>query len=130
MTEHSFDAYIKSDTSLAPQPAQITSSNDALNPKNRFKILCFGDSLTEGYTQWGSVMAPYSTEMRRVLVEKLGIGKEADGKYGEGWGLEVETEGVSGEEVREMPGRMKRVCECFFFFVFCVVFGCIFGSVI
>ncbi|KAH8676489.1 SGNH hydrolase-type esterase domain-containing protein [Tricladium varicosporioides] len=105
MAEHSFDAYINSDTSLIPQPTQATPSDDALDSKNTIKILCFGDSLTEGYTQWGSIMAPYSTKMKSSLMDGWGIGKDIGG-----WEVGVETRGVSGEGVREMRGRMQRAC--------------------
>ncbi|KAF4626033.1 hypothetical protein G7Y89_g12134 [Cudoniella acicularis] len=76
------------------------SGSDA-QAKRTLKILCFGDSLTEGYAQWGAVMAPYSKTLGKVLREKMG----------EEWEIEVATEGVSGELVMGMPRRMGRVYE-------------------
>lgn len=52
----------------------------------KVKILCFGDSLTEGYSKWGLLYTPYA----KSLEEKL---KAA-------WpntGIEIEVDGVSGD---------------------------------
>ena len=36
-------------------------------PNSKLRILCFGDSLTEGYSGWGSRFTPYSTKLGEML---------------------------------------------------------------
>ena len=84
-------------------------------------ILCFGDSLTEGYSQYGLKMTPYSQWMWEGLQAKA----ESEGGLGKlGWEeVKVRTRGVSGERVVDgFKRRMVRECE--FTFRFCVFFGC------
>ncbi|TVY59618.1 hypothetical protein LSUE1_G008890, partial [Lachnellula suecica] len=64
--------------------------------KNPLKILCFGDSLTAGFTNWGLVHEPYSKTTAAYLKEVVG----------EEYEVVIETRGVSGERVCEMGGRM------------------------
>lgn len=63
------------------------------------RILCFGDSLTEGYSQYGTRFDPYSRTMKRVLEEKL-----------KGQEIEVLTDGQSGDLVTagSFKGRVGR----------------------
>ncbi|CAG8977590.1 hypothetical protein HYALB_00008366 [Hymenoscyphus albidus] len=83
--------------------------------KKSLKILCFGDSLTEGYTNWGMIFKPYSDTLRNVLEKGLnspnspkssdsrekknedrvrgGTGKEAVKE----WDIEITTKGVSDQ---------------------------------
>jgi lysophospholipase L1-like esterase len=71
-------------------------------PPKPLKILCFGDSLTEGYTLHGTSYAPYSNTLEKVLYEKLS---------GEEWDISVEEQGVSGDLVMFMGGRMGEICK-------------------
>ncbi|TVY86723.1 hypothetical protein LAWI1_G006822, partial [Lachnellula willkommii] len=64
------------------------------------KILCFGDSLTEGFTNHGLSFAPYCTAMEEVLSAALGD---------EEWEIGVDERGVSGELVLYMVGRMGEI---------------------
>jgi lysophospholipase L1-like esterase len=63
------------------------------------RVLCFGDSLTEGFTfQEGREFHPYSIALRRHLQD-----------HGHG-SAEVDTAGVSGEcVVPSMPCRLDRI---------------------
>jgi len=65
------------------------------------RILCFGDSLTEGYTHHGLSYAPYCTTMEQVLTAAL---PEKE------WDISVDEQGVSGELVLHMGGRMSEIC--------------------
>jgi lysophospholipase L1-like esterase len=74
------------------------------NPsKPPLRILCFGDSLTEGYNNYGLSMDPYSSTMKELLEARIGDQYE----------IEVETDGVSGELVTGggFEGRMRSWCE-------------------
>jgi lysophospholipase L1-like esterase len=64
-------------------------------------ILCFGDSLTAGYSAYGMRFTPYSTWLKTMLEEELtGVKK-----------VNVDTDGVSGELVlRGFRGRMEKRC--------------------
>jgi len=65
-----------------------------------FRILCFGDSLTEGYTYDGVSYAPYSDALKLKL--------EAAGES-----VQVVTEGESGDQVSNgFRRRMERRCSC------------------
>ncbi|TVY35972.1 hypothetical protein LSUB1_G005602 [Lachnellula subtilissima] len=64
------------------------------------RILCFGDSLTEGYTHHGLSYAPYCTTMEKVLTAALPE---------EEWDISVDEQGVSGELVLYMGGRMDEI---------------------
>ncbi|KAL5320392.1 hypothetical protein ACEPPN_011193 [Leptodophora sp. 'Broadleaf-Isolate-01'] len=60
-------------------------------------ILCFGDSLTEGYSMYGMRWTPYSETTKEVLEEQLG----------HEWSFDVDTDGVSGQLVT--AGFMRRM---------------------
>jgi len=68
-------------------------------PKQPLDILCFGDSLTEGYSQYGLLFTPYSATLSQKLQESLGSKYE----------IEVHTDGESGEQVTAgFLGRMQQ----------------------
>lgn len=65
------------------------------------KILCFGDSLTAGYTSWGMQHFPYAVHLRDKLSAALPTTK-----------IHVDIEGMSGAQVRgQYTGRLNRACE-------------------
>jgi hypothetical protein len=69
-------------------------------------ILAFGDSLTEGYSSWGTVFTPYGTDMKIWLDAAL-----ASTKVG------LEVEGQSGDLVGEGGNFVERItnhCKCYF----------------
>jgi hypothetical protein len=89
--------------------------------RKKLKILCFGDSLTQGYMQWTSVMAPYSRTLAKDLRDKLE--KE--------WEVEVDTQGSSGELVMSMSSRMGSICKHSSLLKalgFCLIFYLAFGA--
>lgn len=67
-------------------------------------ILCFGDSLTEGYTAFGSAFTPYAKAMESRLKSSWPATK-----------INVDVEGMSGDMVDEDAGlfltRIKDQCE-------------------
>ena len=68
----------------------------------KLRILCFGDSLTEGYSRFGLRFTPYSTTLVQRLQEEFG--QEQD--------IEIVTDGVSGQAVTAgFLRRMKRHCK-------------------
>lgn len=64
------------------------------------RILCLGDSLTEGYTGGGAVYQPYS-EAFEALLKKCG------------WVIDVVTDGESGDQVTagSFEWRMTKRCK-------------------
>lgn len=89
---------------VLPSKAPITASK--LPP---LRILCLGDSLTEGYSHFGTKFTPYSKWMKEVLLAK--------------WpdrAIDVITDGVSGDLVTPPGGfkrRMERHCRFYLLFV-------------
>ncbi|CAG8961910.1 hypothetical protein HYFRA_00013710 [Hymenoscyphus fraxineus] len=86
--------------------------------KKSLKILCFGDSLTEGYTNWGMIYKPYSATLRNMLENGLNSPNSDEKKNDDGvrggtgkdvkeWDIEITTKGVSGQLVRDMEKRMR-----------------------
>jgi len=75
-------------------------SSTSLRP---LSLLCVGDSLTEGYSRWGTKFTPYSTELFSQL----------QGRWPEGSrDISIETDGVSGDLLTEgFEGRLKRHCK-------------------
>ena len=68
-------------------------------PKS-LRILCFGDSLTAGYTKYGSEHYPYADHLRVGLQHML---SSSD--------IEVEVAGLSGDQVRgQYLNRIRRKC--------------------
>lgn len=71
-----------------------TSSSSSL------KILCFGDSLTAGYSRYGMLHYPYSEYLKeklRAAFPSVDIG--------------IDVEGMSGAQVQgQYMGRLNRAC--------------------
>ncbi|KAK1780672.1 SGNH hydrolase-type esterase domain-containing protein [Copromyces sp. CBS 386.78] len=68
-------------------------------PNPKLRILCFGDSLTEGYSGWGSCFTPYSTKLQEMLRMAF---PDVE--------VEIETDGLSGDMVTDrgsFSARMK-----------------------
>ncbi|KAG4427229.1 hypothetical protein IFR05_017288 [Cadophora sp. M221] len=61
----------------------------AKSPPPALHILCFGDSLTEGYSMYGMHWSPYSETTKEVLEERLS----------QEWSVDVDTDGVSAQLV-------------------------------
>lgn len=81
------------------------------------RILCFGDSLTEGYTRGGAVFEPYSVAFK-TLLKKCG------------WAVSVVTDGESGDRVTDgsFEWRMKKRCKSFISFcLFTFIMGTVPG---
>lgn len=63
-----------------------TNGNSPPRPKRSLRILCFGDSLTSGWSQLGTSVHPYSQSLTRVLSSafpRLNIEAHADGLPGD-----------------------------------------------
>ncbi|MCJ1285515.1 hypothetical protein MMC26_004855 [Xylographa opegraphella] len=66
----------------------------------KLKILCFGDSLTAGYSMYGMKFYPYADQLQRVLQEAFPA-----------TAIEILVDGMSGAQVREQySGRLNRAC--------------------
>lgn len=64
------------------------------------KILCFGDSLTAGYSQWGMQHYPYGVHLKDHLRAAFPNTR-----------IVVDVEGMSGAQVRgQYTRRLNRVC--------------------
>lgn len=64
------------------------------------KILCFGDSLTAGYSRYGMLHFPYAVHLNEPLQKAFPSTK-----------VHVDVEGMSGAQVRgQYTGRLSRVC--------------------
>lgn len=76
-----------------------TNPNPQSGPSS-LKILCFGDSLTAGYIQWGTQHYPYAVHLRDQLQVVLPSTK-----------IHIDIEGMSGAQVRgQYTGRLNRAC--------------------
>ena len=69
------------------------------------RVLCFGDSLTEGYSKFGLIMTPYSKVLKTELEVKFWAGKDKRN-------VEIVTDGQSGDLVipGTFRGRMTSKC--------------------
>lgn len=78
--------------------AESSTMNDTL-PKS-LRILCFGDSLTAGYTSYGWEFYPYADHLRAGLQQMLSTSD-----------IDIHVDGFSGDQVRGsyLP-RIKRKC--------------------
>ena len=64
------------------------------------KVLCFGDSLTAGYSMWGMHFHPYANHLERTL----------QGAF-PSTSIKIAVEGMSGAQVRgQYTGRLNRAC--------------------
>ncbi|KAI9645519.1 hypothetical protein NHQ30_006261 [Ciborinia camelliae] len=79
-----------------PSPKQPPEAPRKLSP---LKILCLGDSLTQGYSEYGTKFTPYSKWMKEVLVKKWPDRE-----------IEVITDG-SSEDLLTPPGGFSRRME-------------------
>jgi hypothetical protein len=71
--------------------------------KQPLRILCFGDSLTEGYTDHGISFAPYSDTLLQKLKSHLSLSSR--------YNITVDTDGMSGDQVTgSFLGRMEDRC--------------------
>lgn len=71
------DSAVETNGGSPPAPAK---------PRRSLRILCFGDSLTSGYSQLGAVTHPYSQSLTRVLstaFPRLDIEAHTDGLPGD-----------------------------------------------
>lgn len=95
-----------SNLSLSPdtKPKQQEPSGDAppppQKPKRSLRILCFGDSLTSGYSQWGSVTHPYSQRLTAVLSSSF-----------PSLTIDAHTDGLPGDRVCTAGSRFLRRIE-------------------
>lgn len=77
---------------------QNSSTGDRL-PKS-LRILCFGDSLTAGYTKYGTAYYPYADHLRFHLEHMLSSSN-----------INVDVDGFSGDQVSAWYlQRMQRQC--------------------
>ena len=69
-------------------------------PSSSLKILCFGDSLTAGYSRFGMLHYPYSEYLRGKLQAAFP------------WmDIHIDVEGMSGAQVQgQYLGRLNRAC--------------------
>ena len=80
----------------------ISSGFDKSPP---LRILCFGDSLTEGYSKFGLIMAPYSRVLKTELQIKFWAGSNKRN-------VEVATDGQSGDLVTVGTFRARMSAKC------------------
>lgn len=69
-------------SSHSPPPPTATKPK----PKRSLRILCFGDSLTSGYSRWGTISHPYSQALTTVLSRafpSLNVEAHVDGVPGD-----------------------------------------------
>jgi len=71
------------------------------------RILCLGDSLTEGYTLYGMEFSPYSRSMQNTLEMYFMGREEAGGWRGESKGVLIEGESVGGKDVQVVTDGMS-----------------------
>lgn len=67
---------------------------------NMVRILAFGDSLTEGWCNFGTTFHPYSSKLQ-ILLQSLPVSKP----------FIIINRGVSGETTGEMQARLPRVLD-------------------
>jgi lysophospholipase L1-like esterase len=67
--------------------------------KKALRLLSFGDSLTEGYHNWGLKLNPYSKTLSKLLDEEFG---EV---------IEIVTAGIAGERTGDMKTRLRAILE-------------------
>ena len=71
------------------------------------KILCLGDSLTEGFSSYGMSMTPYSETLEVVLEAQFGTQRK----------VEVTTDGVSGDAVTGGTFKKRMDKRCMFIYM-------------
>lgn len=79
--------------------ADTSSTHDARPPT--LKILCFGDSLTAGYSRYGTLHFPYAVHLKEPLKAAFPSTK-----------VHIDVHGMSGALVQsQYTGRLSRSCE-------------------
>jgi len=74
------------------------------------RVLAFGDSLTEGFTDGGRTFAPYTRRLECLLLEKVQAGEDScGGGQGKGKKVVVDNRGKSGEFSMTMVNRIRKV---------------------
>jgi len=73
------------------------------------RILCFGDSLTEGYYYFGLKLHPYTNKLSQLLKE--------NGKTD----VQVYNFGVSGESTEEMERRLPKILAIVYFLLIIII---------
>ena len=69
-------------------------------PVSSLRILCFGDSLTAGYSQYGMLHFPYADHLKENMQTAFPSMK-----------IHIDVEGMSGAQVRgQYLGRLSRAC--------------------
>lgn len=91
---------------LFPDPNQIVLKGgaDKRNQRQRkvYRLLAFGDSLTEGFTEGGNAFHPYAKRLGDVIYKQLP----------QDWHLQIEEQGESGERVLlGMNHRLQRTLD-------------------
>jgi lysophospholipase L1-like esterase len=92
----------------------ISKPFNLFKPKTQpLRILCFGDSLTDGYSKLGLLKTPYSKTLKTELEVKFWAGNARRQ-------VEVVTDGQSGDLVTmgTFGRRMRAKCLLFLFVVF------------
>lgn len=81
----------------------------------KYHLLAFGDSLTEGYYNWGTKFNPYTETLDKLLKEEFGDI------------FEITTAGVAGERTGQMKTRLRAMIEIFrakgVSFLLCIFLG-------
>jgi len=81
--------------SVAPPSTTTARQNNNSSNNNKRYVLAFGDSLTEGFYNWGMKFHPYSNKLKDLL--------DMEGFYG------IDQFGISGETTRSMVSRLKEL---------------------
>jgi lysophospholipase L1-like esterase len=102
-------------TSQPPNTSKPTKSimGDAISTPFKkpepLTILCFGDSLTAGYSKFGLIMAPYSRVLKTELEVMFWARKDKRK-------IEVTTDGQSGDLVTVGSFKQRMSAKCWFVF--------------
>ena len=88
----------------SPAAAPTFLGNEGKGDEKEVRILCFGDSLTEGYYNYGMAFSPYSETMERTIEWELNGGGD------KGWSVEVrfeegDTVGLKCDDSQERQGE-------------------------
>ncbi len=90
----------------SPAAVPTFPGNEGKGNEKELRILCFGDSLTEGYYNYGTAFSPYSDTMERTMEREL------NGPGGKAWSIEVrlnpeqrDTRGVKEDRIMEEMGE-------------------------
>ncbi len=72
---------------------------------NSLRILCFGDSLTAGFSQGGALYHPYAGALKESLEKAFPL-----------FNITTDVQGAPGDQVTTPPGnyltRMDTLCKC------------------